>query len=100
MNKYEQKIKAVKDLQEEYDHRSEIEEQTFALLAEGKFEEAGELLKTLDDEIKKENINLKSQEQWVKNEYEKLYTKYCICVEIIVSIVTAILVTIFIRKFT
>ena len=97
---YEQKIKAVKDLQEEYDRRSEIEEQAFALLAEGKIEEAGELLKTLDDEIKKENINLKSQEQWLKNEYEKLYTKYCICVEIIVSIVTTILVTIFIRKFT
>ena len=67
---------------------------------ERKIEEAGELLKTLDDEIKKENINLKSQEQWLKNEYEKLYTKYCICVEIIVSIVTTILVTIFIRKFT
>ena len=96
MSKHEQKIKAVKDLQEEYDRRSEMEEQAFALLAE----EAGELLKTLDDEIKKENINLKSQEQWLKNEYEKLYTKYCICVEIIVSIVTTILVTIFIRKFT
>ena len=100
MSKYEEKIKSLKDLQEEYDRRSEIEEQAFALLAEGKIEEAGELLKTLDDEIKKENINLKSQEQWLKNEYEKLYTKYCICVEIIVSIVTTILVTIFIRKFT
>ena len=32
MSKYEQKIKAVKDLQEEYDRRSEIEEQAFALL--------------------------------------------------------------------
>lgn len=53
MSKHEQKIKAVKDLQEEYDRRSEIEEQAFALLAEGKFKEAGELLKTLDDEIKK-----------------------------------------------
>ena len=50
MSKHEQKIKAVKDLQEEYDRRSEIEEQAFALLAEGKIEEAGELLKTLDDE--------------------------------------------------
>lgn len=35
MSKHEQKIKAVKDLQEEYDRRSEIEEQAFALLAEG-----------------------------------------------------------------
>ena len=31
--KHEQKIKAVKDLQEEYDRRSEIEEKAFALLA-------------------------------------------------------------------
>lgn len=55
MSKYEQKIKEIKDLQEEYDHdrRSEIEAEAFALMAEGKFEEAKELLDTLDDEIKK-----------------------------------------------
>ena len=47
--KHEQKVKAVKDLQEEYDRRSEIEEQAFALLAEGKFKEAQELLDSLDD---------------------------------------------------
>ena len=100
MSKHEQKIKAVKDLQEEYDRRSEMEEQAFALLAEGKIEEAGELLKTLYFVTETSLYYLKSQEQWLKNEYEKLYTKYCICVEIIVSIVTTILVTIFIRKFT
>ena len=52
MSKYEQKIKEIKDLQEEYDRRSEIEAEVFALMAEGKFEEAKELLDTLDDEIK------------------------------------------------
>lgn len=52
MSKYEQKIKEIKDLQEEYDRRSEIEAEAFALMAEGKFEEAKELLDTLDDEIK------------------------------------------------
>lgn len=100
MDKYAQKIKAVKDLQEEYDRRSEIEEQAFALLAEGKIEEAEELLKTLDDEIKEENINLRSQKQWLNTEYERLYTKYCICVEIVVSIVITIIVTVIIQKFT
>lgn len=39
MDKYTQKIKAIKDLQEELDHRKEVEDKVFALLAEGKFEE-------------------------------------------------------------
>lgn len=49
MDKYTQKIKAIKDLQEELDHRKEVEDKVFALLAEGKFKEAQELLDTLDD---------------------------------------------------
>lgn len=49
MDKYTQKIKAIKDLQEEIDHRKEVEDKVFALLAEGKFKEAQELLDTLDD---------------------------------------------------
>ena len=50
MDKYTQKIKAIKDLQEELDHRKEVEDKVFALLVEGKFEEGKALLDTLDDE--------------------------------------------------
>lgn len=50
MDKYTQKIKAIKDLQKELDHRKEVEDKVFALLAEGKFEEGKALLDTLDDE--------------------------------------------------
>lgn len=50
MDKYTQKIKAIKDLQEELDHRKEVEDKVFALFSEGKFEEGKALLDTLDDE--------------------------------------------------
>lgn len=73
MDKYTQKIKAVKDLQEEYDRRSEIEEQAFALLAEGKFKEAQELLDTLDDKqalgMLKECVEEYGEEQTKKDVY-------------------------------
>lgn len=73
MDKYTQKIKAVKDLQEEYDRRSEIEEQAFALLAEGKFKEAQELLDTLDDKqalgMLKECVEGYGEEQTKKDVY-------------------------------
>lgn len=73
MSKYEQKIKAVKDLQEEYDRRSEVEEQAFALLAEGKFKEAQELLDTLDDKqalgMLKECVEEYGEEQTKKDVY-------------------------------
>lgn len=73
MSKHEQKIKAVKDLQEEYDRRSEIEEQAFALLAEGKFKEAQELLDSLDDkqalEMLKESVG----------EYKRTYGQHSKC---------------------
>lgn len=71
--KHEQKVKAVKDLQEEYDRRSEIEEQAFALLAEGKFKEAQELLDSLDDkqalEMLKESVEEYGEEQTKKDVY-------------------------------
>lgn len=73
MDKYTQKIKAVKDLQEEYDRRSEIEEQAFALLAEGKFKEAQELIDSIDDkkafEMLKEPIEEYGEEQTKKDVY-------------------------------
>lgn len=73
--KHEQKVKAVKDLQEEYDRRSEIEEQAFALLAEGKFKEAQELLDSLDDkqalEMLKESVEEYGEEQTRKEQEEK-----------------------------
>ena len=73
MDKYTQKIKAVKDLQEEYDRRSEVEEQAFALLAEGKFKEAQELLDTLDDKqalgMLKECVEEYGEEQTKKDVY-------------------------------
>lgn len=50
MDKYTQKIKAIKDLQEELDHRKEVEDKVFRLFSEGKFEEGKALLDTLDDE--------------------------------------------------
>ena len=71
--KHEQKVKAVKDLQEEYDRRSEIEEQAFALLAEGKFKEAQELLDSLDDkqalEMLKESVEEYGEEQTKRDVY-------------------------------
>ena len=73
MSKHEQKIKAVKDLQEEYDRRSEVEEQAFALFAEGKFKEAQELLDTLDDKqalgMLKECVEEYGEEQTKKDVY-------------------------------
>jgi len=73
MDKYTQKIKAVKDLQEEYDRRSEVEEQAFALFAEGKFKEAQELLDTLDDKqalgMLKECVEEYGEEQTKKDVY-------------------------------
>ena len=73
MDKYTQKIKAIKDLQEEYDRRREIEEQAFALLAEGKFKEAQELIDSLDDkkalEMLKEPIEEYGEEQTKKDVY-------------------------------
>ena len=71
MDKYTKKIKAVKDLQEEYDHRREIEEQAFALLAEGKFKEAQELIDSLDD---------KKALEMLKEPIEE-YGKKQICIE-------------------
>lgn len=71
MDKYTKKIKAIKDLQEEYDHRREIEEQAFALLTEGKFKEAQELIDSLDDkkalEMLKEPIEEYGEEQTKKD---------------------------------
>lgn len=73
MSKHEQKVKAVKDLQEEYDRRSEMEEQAFALLAEGKFKEAQELLDSLDDkqalEMLKESVEEYGEEQTKRDVY-------------------------------
>ena len=73
MDKYTQNIKPVKDLQEEYDRRSEVEEQAFALLAEGKFKEAQELLDTLDDKqalgMLKECVEEYGEEQTKKDVY-------------------------------
>ena len=73
MDKYTQKIKAIKDLQEEYDRRREIEEQAFALLAEGKFKEAQELIDSIDDkkalEMLKEPIEEYGEEQTKKDVY-------------------------------
>lgn len=73
MDKYTQKIKAIKDLQEELDHRKEVEDKVFALLAEGKFKEAQELLDTLDDKqalgMLKECVEEYGEEQTKKDVY-------------------------------
>ena len=73
MDKYTQKIKAVKDLQEEYDRRSEIEEQAVALMEQGKFNEARELLDNLDDKqalgMLKECVEEYGEEQTKKDVY-------------------------------
>lgn len=73
MDKYTQKIKAIKDLQEELDHRKEVEDKVFALLAEGKFKEAQELIDSIDDkkalEMLKEPIEEYGEEQTKKDVY-------------------------------
>lgn len=73
MDKYTQKIKAIKDLQEELDHRKEVEDKVFALFAEGKFKEAQELIDSLDDkralEMLKEPIEEYGEEQTKKDVY-------------------------------
>nr|DAV98900.1 MAG TPA: hypothetical protein [Caudoviricetes sp.] len=50
MDKYDKKIQKIKELQEELDHRKEVEDKVFRLFSEGKFEEGKALLDTLDDE--------------------------------------------------
>ena len=64
MDKYTKKIKAIKDLQEEYDHRREIE---------GKIKEAQELIDSLDDkkalEMLKEPIEEYGEEQTKRDVY-------------------------------
>lgn len=49
LDRLDKKIARTKELQKELDHRKEVEDKVFALLAEGKFKEAQELLDTLDD---------------------------------------------------
>lgn len=45
----DKKAENIKALQEELDHRQEVEEKVFKLFSEGKFEEGDALLATLDD---------------------------------------------------
>lgn len=73
MDKYTQKIKAIKDLQEELDHRKEVEDKVFALFSEGKFEEGKALLDTLDDKqalgMLKECVEEYGEEQTKRDVY-------------------------------
>ena len=48
-NRLDKMIARTKKLQEEIDHRHEVEEKVFKLFSEGKFEEGDALLDTLDD---------------------------------------------------
>lgn len=50
LDRLDKKIARIKELQEELDHRKEVEDKVFRLFSEGKFEEGKALLDTLDDE--------------------------------------------------
>lgn len=54
MGRIDENIEKIKDLQSEIDHRTEIEMQAEKLICEGKFEEARELLNSLNDELVRE----------------------------------------------
>ncbi len=73
MDKYDKKIQKIKELQEELDHRKEVEDKVFRLFAEGKFEEGKALLDTLDDKqalgMLKECVEEYGEEQTKKDVY-------------------------------
>ena len=54
MDRIDKRIALLKKFQDEMDHRIEIEDEAYNLICQGKYEEANELLKTLDDSIIKE----------------------------------------------
>lgn len=61
--------------------------------------EKSERIQSLADCLK-ENNYLKKEKQYLDIElrYERLHKKYCICIEILVSIVTTVILTILIQK--
>ena len=60
MSTMDKKVESVKVLQAELDHRTEVENRAIQLISECRFQEATELLKTLDDSA-------------VKDEWEALF---------------------------
>lgn len=54
MNTIDKKVEAVKALQAELDHRTEVENRAIQLISECRFQEADDLLHSLDDSIVKD----------------------------------------------
>lgn len=57
MDKINKNAKAVKALQAETDHRTEVENQAIQLISECRFREANDLLESLDDSIVRDEWN-------------------------------------------
>ena len=51
MKKIDRKIEEIRRMQEELDHRTQVEEEAVRLISEYRFEEAIALLDTLDDAL-------------------------------------------------
>ena len=54
MNKIDEKVKAIRETQAELDHRTEVENRAIQLIGECRFQEADDLLHSLDDSILKD----------------------------------------------
>lgn len=66
MKKIDRKIEEIRRMQEELDHRTQVEEEAVRLISEYRFEEAIALLDTLDDALlqqEKEGEEMKINKQ-------------------------------------
>lgn len=83
MNKIDWMIMENNRILDEQQHRMEVENEAFALIAQGKFEEARELVETLDDsllEFREWPVEEEKADDEVVKELDK--TIVCVCREI------------------
>ena len=77
----DKKIDKMKEFQAELDRRTQVEEQAMALIAECKFQEANELLNSLNDEAFVQMLDWEENEQCMEGEVEDMpyYGICCFC---------------------
>lgn len=63
MNMMDKKVESVKALQVELDHRTKVENQVIQLISECRFQEADDLLNTLDDSIVKDEWKMLTKKE-------------------------------------
>ena len=68
----DKKVKEITELQKELDRRTAVEKLAEKLIIDGKFEEAKELLDTLDDDKARELMEEESEHEFSKNDEQTL----------------------------